>query len=66
MVKWSMELSEFSIEFHPRKAIKAQALANFIVEFTFTKPTYTEAENAEAVGITMPKIGNASESTEPA
>ncbi|KAL0355701.1 UNVERIFIED_CONTAM: hypothetical protein Sradi_4017000 [Sesamum radiatum] len=32
MVKWAMELSEFSIEFRPRPAIKAQLLADFIVE----------------------------------
>ncbi|KAL2226398.1 UNVERIFIED_CONTAM: hypothetical protein Sindi_1998500 [Sesamum indicum] len=31
MVKWVVELSEFG-EFHPRPAIKAQVLANFIVE----------------------------------
>ena len=35
MVKWAIELSQFDIEYHPRTAIKAQALANFIAEFTF-------------------------------
>ena len=35
MVQWAIELSQFDIEYHPRTAIKAQALADFIVEFTF-------------------------------
>ena len=35
MVQWTIELSQFDIEYHPRIAIKAQVLANFIVEFTF-------------------------------
>ena len=35
MVQWAIELSQFNIEYHPRTAIKAQALVDFIVEFTF-------------------------------
>ena len=34
MVQWAIELNRFDIEYHPRTAIKAQALANFIAEFT--------------------------------
>ena len=34
MVQWAIELSQFDIEYHPRTAIKAQALADFITEFT--------------------------------
>ena len=34
MVQWAIELSQFDIEYHPRSAIKAQALADFIAEFT--------------------------------
>ncbi|XP_073031230.1 uncharacterized protein [Primulina eburnea] len=34
MVKWAVELSEFGIEFQPRPAIKAQVLADFLVEMT--------------------------------
>ena len=34
MVQWAIEFSQFDIEYHPRTAIKAQALADFIVEFT--------------------------------
>nr|KYP59182.1 Retrovirus-related Pol polyprotein from transposon 17.6 [Cajanus cajan] len=34
MMKWSIELSEHSIKYEPRGAIKAQALADFIMELT--------------------------------
>ena len=34
MVQWVIELSQFDIEYRPRTAIKVQALADFIVEFT--------------------------------
>ncbi|XP_075640160.1 uncharacterized protein LOC142611893 [Castanea sativa] len=34
MVQWAVELSQFDIEYLPRTAIKAQALADFIAEFT--------------------------------
>nr|KYP37867.1 Retrovirus-related Pol polyprotein from transposon 17.6 [Cajanus cajan] len=34
MMKWSVKLSEFSIKYEPRGAIKAQALANFVMELT--------------------------------
>ena len=34
MVQWAIELSRFDIKYHPRTAIKAQALVDFISEFT--------------------------------
>ena len=34
LIKWAIELGEFDIQFKPRVAIKAQALADFIVECT--------------------------------
>ncbi|GFS36114.1 hypothetical protein Acr_00g0044140 [Actinidia rufa] len=34
LLKWSIKLSEFHISYRPRMAIKAQTLADFIVEFT--------------------------------
>ena len=36
MVQWAIELSQFDIEYHPRTAIKAQALVDFIAEFTLS------------------------------
>ncbi|XP_074337090.1 uncharacterized protein LOC141674268 [Apium graveolens] len=35
LVNWAIELSQFNIKFVPRTAIKAQALAEFIMECTF-------------------------------
>ena len=32
MVSWSVELFEFDIQYEPRRTIKAQALADFLVE----------------------------------
>ena len=34
MALWAIELSEFDIQYRPRTAIKGQAIANFIAEFT--------------------------------
>ncbi|KAL5555727.1 hypothetical protein UlMin_037963 [Ulmus minor] len=41
LAKWSIELGEFDILFKPRTAIKGQALADFIAEFTY-QPTSLE------------------------
>jgi len=40
MVAWSVELSEFGIKYEPRGAIKAQSLADFIIQL----PTITQQE----------------------
>ncbi|XP_075669827.1 uncharacterized protein LOC142639552 [Castanea sativa] len=37
MALWSIELSEFNIQYRPRIAIKGQAVADFIAEFTSTE-----------------------------
>jgi ribonuclease HI len=34
IVKWSVELGEFDIEFYPRQVIKSQILADFVFEWT--------------------------------
>ena len=34
MVQWAIELSQFDVEYRPRTVIKAQALVDFIAEFT--------------------------------
>ncbi|XP_030928927.1 uncharacterized protein LOC115955035 [Quercus lobata] len=44
LIQWAVELSEFDIRYLPRHAIKAQALADFIAEFT---PSYNEAEDSK-------------------
>ncbi|PKA60529.1 putative mitochondrial protein [Apostasia shenzhenica] len=38
LLKWSIELGEYDIRFAPRTAIKAQALADFVAEFSTTEP----------------------------
>ncbi|GFZ01910.1 hypothetical protein Acr_15g0005190 [Actinidia rufa] len=35
LVKWSIELSQFDIQYRPRLAVKGQAMADFIAEFTY-------------------------------
>ena len=44
MTQWAVELSEFDIKYLPRHAIKAQALADFIAEFT---PSHNESKVVE-------------------
>ena len=34
LVQWAVELGEHDIQYQPRKTIKGQAAANFVVEFT--------------------------------
>ena len=46
MVKWNIELSEYSLEFRPRKSIKAQALAEFVAECTFRKHQKIQHQSA--------------------
>ena len=35
LVQWAIKLGQFDIEYWPQVAIKAQVLADFIVEFTY-------------------------------
>ena len=44
LIQWTVELSEFDIKYQPRHAIKAQALADFIAEFT---PSYDDLKVME-------------------
>ena len=44
LIQWAVELSEFDIRYQPRIAIMAQALANFIAEFT---PSYDDLKGME-------------------
>uniref|UniRef100_A0A2N9F9N7 Integrase catalytic domain-containing protein n=1 Tax=Fagus sylvatica TaxID=28930 RepID=A0A2N9F9N7_FAGSY len=34
LIQWAIELNEFNIKYRPRRAIKSQALTDFIAEFT--------------------------------
>ena len=44
LIQWVVKLSEFDIRYQSKHAIKAQALANFIVEFTLS---YDDSEVVE-------------------
>ncbi len=44
LIQWSIELSEFDIDYQPRTAIKAQVLADFIAEFTTKDNEPTEED----------------------
>ena len=57
MIKWSIELSEYGLEFRPRKSINVQALADFVTECTFQKPQETKHQSA-------PVYDNQSEETQ--
>ncbi|KAL0451990.1 UNVERIFIED_CONTAM: hypothetical protein Slati_1177100 [Sesamum latifolium] len=75
MVKWVVELSEFDIEFRPRTPIKAQMLANFVVELAYDEasistPTwslYIDGSSTlmgSGVGIVLESSGETSSSGE--
>jgi hypothetical protein len=51
IVKWSVELGEFDLEFCPRQAIKSQILADFVFEEDGDPAASTdgEAESLEDV-----------------
>ena len=43
-MKWALELKEFEVLYRPRKAIKGQALADFIAEFTYPEDPTEKVE----------------------
>ena len=47
LIQWAVELNEFDIRCHPRKAIKAQALVDFITEFTLAHDQQSGGEGAK-------------------
>ncbi|XP_024028291.1 uncharacterized protein LOC112093653 [Morus notabilis] len=50
LAKWSIELGEFEVKYKPRTAIKGQALAHFVAEFSY--PVVVEDEE---VTISVPQ-----------
>ncbi|XP_058722967.1 uncharacterized protein LOC131594783 [Vicia villosa] len=45
MLRWSLELSEFDVQYESRRALKAQALADFVAEMTLIANSPSPAEN---------------------
>ena len=56
LLKWAIELSQFEIKFQPRLAIKGQALADFIDEFSH-KPDKRLEEDPSPSTAQVPKWG---------
>ena len=50
MVKWSIELNEYGLEFRPRKSIKPQVFADFVAECSFQKSQKTEHHSRPVCG----------------
>ena len=48
LVKWAIELSEFDIDYKPRTTIKAQAMADFVVEFAEPEVCFDQLDTATA------------------
>ncbi|XP_024030058.1 uncharacterized protein LOC112094132 [Morus notabilis] len=48
LLKWSVELTQFDIKYAPRTAIKGQALADFLAEFSH-RPAPTTPEEVENI-----------------
>jgi hypothetical protein len=47
IAKWAVELAEFELEFIPQTAVKSQALADFVAEWT---PTEERDEEGNQIG----------------
>ena len=45
LIQWAIELNEFDVMYQPRNAIKAQALGDFIAEFTPCQGNLNERED---------------------
>ena len=56
MVKWSVEFSEYSLEFRPRRAIKAQILADFVAECSFHKQLHSSSYTETAMVLYDPTV----------
>ena len=46
LIQWAIEFSEFNVRYQPRNVIKAQVLADFIVEFTPNQGELDELDEA--------------------
>ncbi|XP_075658865.1 uncharacterized protein LOC142628704 [Castanea sativa] len=51
LIQWAVEHSEFDVRYQPRSAIKTQALADFIAEFTPSQDELNKEERAQRFGV---------------
>ena len=54
LLKWSIELNEFYIDYRPRLAIKGRALVDFVTEFTYDIALEPEKGIPEAETLEQP------------
>lgn len=47
MTEWADQLADFGLEYEPRRAIKAQTLADFISEYSSRPSNIQERESKE-------------------
>ena len=47
LIQWEMELNDFDVRYHPKEAIKAQALADFMAKFTLAYDQQNGGEGAK-------------------
>ncbi|XP_022883783.1 uncharacterized protein LOC111400613 [Olea europaea var. sylvestris] len=62
LLRWTIELGEFDIEFKPRPSIKAQALADFIAELTL-RPRGLDSSSSSSIAMWEILIDGASNSS---
>ncbi|XP_022891604.1 uncharacterized protein LOC111406402 [Olea europaea var. sylvestris] len=62
LLKWAIELGEFDIEFKPRPSVKAQALADFIVELN-SRPWGPDGSSSSSTGVWQIFVDGASNSS---
>ncbi|XP_075640391.1 uncharacterized protein LOC142612157 [Castanea sativa] len=54
LIQWVVKLSEFDVRYQPRSVVKAQALANFIAEFTPNQDELDKEERAQRMTVRTP------------
>ena len=52
MTKWTIKLDEFDIQYHPCPSMKAQILANFVIEYTIPDNKFEDEAN-DTIKLTM-------------
>ena len=62
MALWAIELREFDIQYHPQTAIKGQAVADFMFEFTFEDGQVEEEKEQWSIYTENPQIDEPEES----
>lgn len=57
LVKWSVKLSKFDIQYHPHGAIKGQAIVDLIVEYTYASSVKAEMHEKQQEEEEVDQVG---------